>query len=147
MTFQDSIGSIFSFCVKQLKVLVDIFLLKLRIIGFANKRNGLFAKLGETSYKSIRSGGFEIDNDQVRSFIKEIEEADGEISKAESEINRIKSAAQTHKAECHEMRKKAAPEEPAVPEQPQSSIPGEIQDPDIENHETLTSRTNKPDTS
>ncbi len=147
MMFQDNIGSMFSFGVKQLKVLVDIFLLKLRIIGFANKRNGLFAKLGEVSYKLIKSGGLEIENDQVRSFIKEIEEADREILSAESEINKVKSAAQTHRAEYREMRKKTAPEEPAAPEKPQPAIPGEILGSKHENHETATNQTRKTETS
>ena len=75
---------------KQAKGYVEIVRLKLRIIGFSNKRSGLFTKLGEIVYRSRgESENVTPGSDTIR-IIGEIENAEREIVDAEEAINTCK---------------------------------------------------------
>ena len=79
-----------SVIIKQAKGYIEIVRLKLRIIGFSNKRSGLFTRLGEMVYhvrgerEDVTPGA-----DTMR-IIGEIENAEREIVDAEEAINKCK---------------------------------------------------------
>ncbi len=84
---RDAVG----FGISQVTGFMKILKLKLRIIGFADKRNGLFMKLGEITYKASKNGADPIVQERSASYIEEIKMTELEISSAENDINKRKS--------------------------------------------------------
>jgi len=89
----------FLFYLKQLSGYLEIVMLKIKIIGFANKRSGLFTRLGETAYKSAQRGSLDLGADELQGWVREIEQAESEMAKAEEAINVKKSLAERQRAE------------------------------------------------
>jgi hypothetical protein len=58
----------------------EIIRLKLRIIGFSNKRSGLFTRLGETCSALMKNGTDIADNDDVKSIQADILVSENEIA-------------------------------------------------------------------
>lgn len=80
------------FGMSQVTGIVEILKLKLRIIGFADKRNGLFTRLGEMTYKMSKNGADPMADERSALCIEEIKKTELEISIAEDGINARKSA-------------------------------------------------------
>jgi len=82
---------------RQARFFWDIIILKIRIIGFANKRVDLFTRLGRLAYMSHpQSGGGAPD---VEALIADIKETEAEIKKAESDIILVTEKARTDRSE------------------------------------------------
>jgi len=56
MNLSDEITEAGNFLGRQAGGFVDILKLKLKIIGFSNKRSNIFTRLGELSYKAQTEG-------------------------------------------------------------------------------------------
>jgi len=91
MGLADKSRAAFDFGLSQVTGFMEILKLKLRIIGFADKRNGLFTKLGEIIYKASKNGGDPKADERSASCIEEIKKTELEISTAEDNINERKS--------------------------------------------------------
>jgi len=77
----------------QIYDFVEVVRLKLRIIGFSNKRSGLFTKLGEMTYKAIRGNRPIAEDPEIKRVVEEILLAEGEIADAEVSIEKRKEKA------------------------------------------------------
>ena len=75
---------------EQAKSYTEIVRLKLRIIGFSNKRSGLFTRLGEMVYRSRGERDEVTPGSDTLRIIGEIENAEREIVDAEEAINKCK---------------------------------------------------------
>jgi len=92
-----------SFVVRQSEYFLAIVMLKIRIIGFANKRSDLFARLGRVVYSSgVHPKEGETGS---RSLIEDIKEADREIREAEEAIIEVKEKARNDRAQFFADRK------------------------------------------
>ncbi len=69
----------------------EIIRLKLRIIGFSNKRSGLFTRLGETCSALMKSGSEVTDNEDIKSIQADILVTENEISMAEKDIIAVRA--------------------------------------------------------
>lgn len=87
MSLADKTKNLVAFVWSQVRLYIDIFLLKLRIFGFADKQSGLFTRLGETVYKARSEGRVNLEDEAAVSIISEIDQSREEISNAEKEIN------------------------------------------------------------
>ena len=85
-----------SFAVRQLENFLAIVMLKIRIIGFANKRSDLFTRLGRVVY----SAGDHPKEGATGSgpLVDDIKEADREIREAEEAIIEVKEKARGDRA-------------------------------------------------
>lgn len=90
MSFAGKAKNLGSFIWSQVRLFIDIFLLKLRIFGFADKQSGLFTRLGETVHKARSEGRVSLEDEAAVSIIGEIDQSREEISNAEKEINNKK---------------------------------------------------------
>lgn len=78
---------------------VEIIRLKLKIIGFSNKRSGLLTKLGELSYKVLGEEGDVGQSEEVKKLMDEVQLAESEISESEKDINRMRERAGSEREE------------------------------------------------
>ncbi|VAX19145.1 hypothetical protein MNBD_NITROSPINAE03-1799 [hydrothermal vent metagenome] len=106
---RDAVG----FGISQVTGFMKILKLKLRIIGFADKRNGLFMKLGEITYKASKNGADPIAQERSAAYIEEIKMTELEISSAENDINKRKSKSGSER-ETFMAQKKEDSGEPGV---------------------------------
>ncbi len=88
--------------VSQARGFIDISRLKLRILGFSNKRSGLMTKLGETAFKAMEAGSSITDDAEALRLVDQIREASDEITKAEDEINARKAKGLKERREFRE---------------------------------------------
>lgn len=84
---------------RQVSHFIEIMRLKLRIIGFSNKRSGLLTKLGEAVYKNIAEGKPAWEDEKVKKLVEETRFAGEEISRAEEAIDRRKTQARSERDE------------------------------------------------
>ena len=91
MGLADKARGALDFGISQATRFMEILKLKLRIIGFADKRNGLFTRLGEITYKASKNGADPMADERSASCIEEIKRTELEISTAEDDINVCKS--------------------------------------------------------
>lgn len=76
---------------KQAGDFVEIVRLKLRIIGFSNKQDGLYGLLGEALYRKIASGELTCDESPLSGLVEDIRTCAVEIHAAEEAIEAIRS--------------------------------------------------------
>lgn len=86
MDIQREVGDYWEIAVKQTIGFAEIIRLKIRILGFSNKRSSLMAKLGEAAFKGMDGGTSISDTSETTSIVSDINEADKEISTAEKTI-------------------------------------------------------------
>ena len=91
MAFADKARDAVDFGISQVTGFMKILKHKLRIIGFADKKNGLFSRLGEIIYKASQNGADPMADERSASCIEEIKITELEISTAEDDINRRKA--------------------------------------------------------
>ena len=91
MDFLSKAGNAARFIVKQAEYFLEIIMLKIRIIGFANKRSDLFARLGRQVYSSRDDPGEGQAGSE--SLMAVIEETEREIREAEESITNVKEKA------------------------------------------------------
>lgn len=72
----------------------EIIRLKLRIIGFSNKRSGLFTRLGETCSALMKTGADIASDEDVKSIQADILISENEISAAEKDIIAVRTGNQ-----------------------------------------------------
>lgn len=99
MGIVDRASGAVSFALSQSSGFMEILRLKLRIIGFADKRSGLFNRLGETVYKNFKNGAVSVDSGKAISCIQEIRQTANEITEAEQAINISKEKAKAEREE------------------------------------------------
>ncbi|VAX19960.1 hypothetical protein MNBD_NITROSPINAE02-1371 [hydrothermal vent metagenome] len=85
---------------------VEVIKLKLRIIGFSNKKSGLLTKLGELAYKSVDEKTSLADNDDAMKLVEEIRKASHEITTSEEAINKRKEVDHKDREEFQGQRRK-----------------------------------------
>ena len=86
MGFKGRVSLLAGLVTGQVSAFLDIFLLKLRIIGFDNKRSGLFTRLGEAVFRSVNTGAPPLSDHPSNAIIEEIRESGAEITAAEEAI-------------------------------------------------------------
>lgn len=86
MSFKGRVTLLADLAVRQVSAFLDIFLLKLRIIGFDNKRSGLYTRLGEAVFRSVNTGVPPLSGHVSNAIIEEIRESGAEINAAEEAI-------------------------------------------------------------
>ncbi|MBI5814953.1 MAG: hypothetical protein HZB29_05015 [Nitrospinae bacterium] len=79
-----------AFAARQSKGFVEILKLKIRIIGFSNKRGNILTKLGEVSYKAISEGRQPHEDDNAKRLVEDIREAEREIATGDETISQKK---------------------------------------------------------
>lgn len=87
MSLIGELGEVSRFVLRQSAGFLEILKLKIKIIGFSNKRSGVLAKLGEMTHKAIVEGRLDPGDDAIRKFSAEARMAELEISSAEEGIN------------------------------------------------------------
>lgn len=87
MNLISELDEISRFVLRQSAGFLEILKLKIRIIGFSNKRSGVLARLGEMAHKAIVEGRLDPGDDIIRKFSNEARMAELEISSAEEGIN------------------------------------------------------------
>ncbi len=90
-----SAGAFASNIYKYATSYIETILPKIKLIGFINKRAGLFTRLGEAVYTGIKTDTFDLSSDNIKSVIDDIKESDIEISKTESVIADIRKRYKT----------------------------------------------------
>ncbi len=75
----------------KISAATEIIRLKLRIIGFSNKRSGLFTRLGETCSALMKNGSDITDNEDIKSIQADILVTENEISRAEKDIIAVRT--------------------------------------------------------
>lgn len=85
---------------------VEVVKLKLRIIGFSNKKSGLLTRLGELALKSVDESKSLSDDDDAMKLVDEIREANNEITAAEEAINNRKEVDHKDREEFQGQRRK-----------------------------------------
>ncbi|MBI4827763.1 MAG: hypothetical protein HY804_02955 [Nitrospinae bacterium] len=86
MSFKGRVTLLADLAVRQVSAFLDIFLLKLRIIGFDNKRSGLYTRLGEAVFRAVNTGAPPLSDHPSNAIIEEIRESGAEITAAEDAI-------------------------------------------------------------
>ncbi|MGK7345625.1 MAG: hypothetical protein ACNS63_07435 [Candidatus Nitrospinota bacterium M3_3B_026] len=99
---------------RQTSHFIEIMRLKLRIIGFSNKRNGLLTKLGEAVYRNIAEGKPAWEDEKVKRLVEETRSAGDEISKAEEAIDQRKAEARREREEYRQKLRSARREKAAA---------------------------------
>lgn len=92
MSLIGELNEISRFFLRQSAGFIEIFKLKIRIIGFANKRSGVLAKMGEMTHRAIVEGRLDTGDDAIRKFSEEARSAELEISSSEVGINSKREA-------------------------------------------------------
>jgi hypothetical protein len=92
MSLIGELNEISRFFLRQSAGFIEIFKLKIRIIGFANKRSGVLAKMGEMTHAAIVEGRLDPGDDAIRKFSGEARLAELEISSSEAGINSKREA-------------------------------------------------------
>lgn len=87
MSLIGELNEISRFFLRQSAGFLEILKLKIRIIGFSNKRSGVLTKLGEMTHKAVVEGRLDPGDDAIRKFSQEARAAELEISSAEVGIN------------------------------------------------------------
>lgn len=87
MSLIGELNEISRFFLRQSAGFLEILKLKIRIIGFSNKRSGVLTKLGELTHKAVVDGKLDPGDDAIRKFSQEARAAELEISSAEDGIN------------------------------------------------------------
>lgn len=91
MGLADKAKDAIDFGISQVTGFMEILKLKLRIIGFADKKSGLFSKLGEIIYKASQNGSDPMADGRSAACIEEIKITELEIATAEDDINARKA--------------------------------------------------------
>jgi len=86
MDIKRELNDYWTIALRQVLGFAEIIRLKLRILGFSNKKSGLMAKLGEAALKSVENGKNITDDTDTMSIIEEIRESVREMSEAERAI-------------------------------------------------------------
>ncbi len=86
MDIKRELNDYWTIALRQALGFAEIVRLKLRILGFSNKKSGLMAKLGEAAFKSVENGNNITDDSDAISIIDEIRESVREMSEAERAI-------------------------------------------------------------
>lgn len=92
MSLINELDEVFRFGLRQSTGFLEILKLKIRIIGFSNKRSGVLTKLGEITHKAVVEGRLDTGDDVIRKFSSEARTAELEISSAEESINAKREA-------------------------------------------------------
>ncbi|MBF0292023.1 MAG: hypothetical protein HQK86_07675 [Nitrospinae bacterium] len=92
MSLINELDEVFRFGLRQFTGFLEILKLKIRIIGFSNKRSGVLTKLGEMTHKAVVEGRLDPGDDVIRKFSSEARTAELEISSAEESINAKREA-------------------------------------------------------
>ena len=87
MTIIGELKEVSSFFLRLSAGFLEILKLKIRIIGFSNKRSGILTKLGEMTHKAVVEGRLDPGDDAIRKFSEEARASELEISSAEEGIN------------------------------------------------------------
>lgn len=87
MSLIGELNEISRFFLRQSAGFLEILKLKIRIIGFSNKRSGVLTKLGEITHKAVIEGKLNPGDDAILKFSEEARAAEVEISSAEEGIN------------------------------------------------------------
>jgi hypothetical protein len=87
MSLIGELNEISRFFLRQSAGFLEILKLKIKIIGFANKRSGILTKLGEMTHRAIVEGRLDAGDEIIRNFSNETRAAELEISSAEEGIN------------------------------------------------------------
>lgn len=95
MGYEEDLKRIANIVYRQATGYLEIIRLKLRIIGFCNKRNGLFGRLGETVYYTTLNGRLQTDDQDILRLVNEVSRAEKEIAEAEKAINARKEEDKT----------------------------------------------------
>jgi len=97
MCLMNKASEIGGFLARQARFFWEVVMLKIRIIGFANKRSDLFSRLGKVVYSSPSPIG---ERDAgVKKTIDEIKETDREIKDAEEALVEAKKIARRDRME------------------------------------------------
>lgn len=106
----------FTVVTNQTKGYVSIFQLKIKIIGFSNKRSGLFARLGESVYRTRGEREDVSPGADTLKIIHDIEHAEREIVEAEKEINELRQSLSMEWNNAYGSPNHAAPQERSAQE-------------------------------
>ncbi|MBI4667293.1 MAG: hypothetical protein HY751_12895 [Nitrospinae bacterium] len=87
MSVADELSEIAGFFIRQAGGIWAILKLKIRIIGFSNKRSGILTRLGEMTFRAIQDNRLVAADEGIISMVEEIRRAELEISGAEEAIN------------------------------------------------------------
>lgn len=87
MSLFTELGEISRFFLRQSAGFLEIFKLKIRIIGFSNKRSGVMTRLGEVTHKAVLEGRLGQNDELIQKFSAEAKAAEVEISASEQAIN------------------------------------------------------------
>jgi len=90
MDLIETLKELLNFVASQASDFIEIVRLKLRIIGFSNKRSGLFTRLGELTYNAIAQNRPVSEDEEIKRLMEEARLAGDEISAAEEAINNKK---------------------------------------------------------
>lgn len=96
---------------RQLLGILEIIQLKLKILGFSNKRSGLNTKLGEVAFKAIKESRELAEDADAKNLVSEIDNAGYEISEAEEAIIKRKEADNKDFKEFKEKNKRSVENE------------------------------------
>ena len=129
MGIMEKVRGLAVFGIGQFSSYIDILKDKLRIIGFANKRSGLYTKLGEMTYKSVKEGSLSHDGDGFGGLIEEIELTGSEITDAENAINDKKTKSKSTRDEYWVNVEKSSENHPPSTDDGQESPPAAPEEP------------------
>ncbi len=120
---EDGVTRFLNFSVRQVTGFLTVIRLKLKVIGFSNKRSGQYTRLGETVHQIILDGGDVATDPEVVQLMDEIKASASEIRDSEKTILETKAESEedrrNYQAESsHEKPAPAAKPEPSKPSEP-----------------------------